>query len=278
MGDSDGYVDTLVLLAGDGQVAARYNIVLVAEGYSKTDAGTFFKDAQAICNTVLAEPPFAALASSINVFRLDVWSTESGADVSAKQVKTYFNAAFDDTTTQLLRVDEALVVKTVQQALSDNAVAGHAHKMIVVVNTDSYGGSGGIGAGVCVASRETGAITLLHELGHLFGLLDEYDSASDKHAPPSHAPPAPPKIATSPNISMSCNYADLPWKDLVDPATPLPTEGPNVTASTVGAFEVEDEGSTAYRPQWQCRMRHLKTDAFCVVCARHIAQTLKTAL
>lgn len=282
MGTADGTVERLVLVAGDGAIGARYNLVLVAEGYRAEDADTFYGDALKITKAILAEPPFAAHKKALNIFRLDVWSKEAGADRGSTKAATYFDAAFDNVTTQLLRVDEELVAKTVQDAFVEDEHEGHAHKVVVVVNTSAYGGSGGLGAGVCVTARSHGASTLLHELGHLFSLLDEYDSPAAFPQPLGNppAPPTPPLSTTpitSPNISFSAERANLPWANLVASATPLPTDGYG-NAKTIGAYSVKDQGMTVYRSQWECCMRSVGLDPYCTVCAGHIESILKPIL
>lgn len=281
MSKNDGTIDRLVLVKGDGKVAERFNLVLVAEGYRKDEASTFEADALAVANKVIAAAPFDTMASALNIFRLDVWSTQSGADRNGTKVATYFDAYFAQDPQRLLLVDAVLVTDTVEAALSDAAAGAHAHKIVVIVNTVFDGGSGGISAGVAVASRAVSARTVVHELGHLFGLVDEYDTVGPdsisnwSHVPPS--PPAPPKSQV-PNLSMSYALADLPWADLVDAQTPLPTDGySQATWSTVGAFAVADSVGSNYRPQSRCRMRYAETGSFCTVCERHIEQALKAA-
>jgi len=265
VGTSDGYVERLVLVAGDGQIASRFNIVLVADGYRDVDRTLFEADAAQIAISVLSAKPFVDHADTVNIFRLDVWSAERGAGDASHTVRTYFDSAFDANVPQLLLANTALVANTVQLAFSSDGSDGHAHKMIVVVNTDTYGGSGGVGAGVAVASRAEAAITLLHELGHLFGLLDEYDRPN---VLASFAE------SVAPNLASSSVRTDLPWADLVAPKTFLPTDGHRVPDATVGAFSVDDDG-TSYRPQWRCRMRHTVTGSYCAVCERHIARILE---
>ena len=68
MGKADGEVTQLVLVAGDGQLAKRFNVVIVAEGYRKVDQATFEADALAVANAIVGAEPFAGLAAAINIF------------------------------------------------------------------------------------------------------------------------------------------------------------------------------------------------------------------
>jgi hypothetical protein len=284
MSESEGTVEQLVLLWGDGRVGAAFNIVIVAEGYRDDDLDTFAGDARAVLGQLKANEPFASNIDAFNVFRLDVASDEAGADDQTGQRATYFDAHFEAYPPQLLLVNAELVETTIQDQLREGEGAEDVpvHKAIVLVNTPRDGGSGGIGEAVCVCSREYGAANALHELGHTFGLTDEY------------TPEGPGEVSKAvrqrlreleavereaawdaiwPNLSISPCKDDLPqpWAALIKLGTRLPTtrkpEEPPLPLDTVGAFA--DLDSSFYRPQWECTMRDSE-DTFCAVCANYI--------
>ena len=82
MGTSDGTVQGTTKIVDHGSDADRWNLVLVSEGYRSTQMGQFQTDAQNFVNTLFATAPFDTLQSAINVHRVDVTSTDSGADDS----------------------------------------------------------------------------------------------------------------------------------------------------------------------------------------------------
>jgi len=270
-----GIVEGLVPLHGHVQLYdQRFNLVLVAEGYRAGDRAMFEGDVAAVVDRLRAAAPFAAHPGAFNVFRLDVWSVEPGASRGAASVNTYFRAQFPGTFAgssappQLLLVDEDLVLATVEQQLAQTFKKKVClpHKIIVMVNTEYHGGSGGAGDGIAVASRAHGpavtARTVLHELGHAFGLIDEYPAGG----------------GWAPNLAHASDRDRLPWEDLVPASASLPSmggAGSGISFATVGAFADPDLPGW-YRPQWLCRMRYSRHDAFCKVCARYIERALQS--
>src|SRR5688572_21703467 len=86
MGTSDGGVLGLTTVLNNGPNNQRFNIVLVAEGFQNTtaDQNAFNQRCQDVVNAFQDEPWFGAgLLGSINIHRLNVWSTDQGADSPA---------------------------------------------------------------------------------------------------------------------------------------------------------------------------------------------------
>ena len=67
--------------------------------------------------------PFLASERGLNIYRLDVWSQQAGADrpraagPPGRHRVTYFNAHFSEVIFRLLLVDEELVIETVRALL-----------------------------------------------------------------------------------------------------------------------------------------------------------------
>src|SRR5262249_24573251 len=118
--------------------------------------------------------PFDELSPAINVFRVNVSSTDSGADDPASAggtgatARTYFDATFGANGIRRLLVCNSTTALQVAAAQVPEFTA-----VMVVVNSTVYGGSGG---GVATSSLATGATEIaIHETGHTaFGLADEY--------------------------------------------------------------------------------------------------------
>jgi IgA Peptidase M64 len=254
--------------------------------------GQYAVDAQAFVDKLTTTAPFDTLRDAINVFRVDVTSTDSGADdpklcgSTGATAATFFDASF-------CHGDPGKEIQRLLEVDNDRARAvAHFevpkwHVVIVIVNSAVYGGSGGR---VAVYSKHPDAVEIaLHELGHTgFGLADEYSSFAGcgvTEVDKNHAPAGEP---SQPNVTTNSNGSTIKWRNLIDPLTPVPTTvnpdcshcdpvtGPpaGLPADVVGAFEGANTFHCgAYRPQFDCRMRTLGKP-FCAVCSRRIRVTL----
>ena len=80
MGTGDGTVQGLITLVDNGPATQRLNVVLVAEGFRASELDAFGDACDDFVNALRAESWFPVLGRAINVHRLDVASTDSGAD------------------------------------------------------------------------------------------------------------------------------------------------------------------------------------------------------
>jgi hypothetical protein len=289
MGASDGYVIGLSKMLDHGPASIRWNVVLVAEGFQASEMPKFHNEVSKFIDKLFNTKPFDEMWCAVNVYSLDVASTESGADEpsggectgSGITRATYFDATFCSGGTQrALSVDAILVVNTVNAYLPEHDV------IIAVVNSTTYGGLGGLYGGVGTyslgfspISGKGGVEIAIHEMGHsAFGLADEY-AYDDGNV---YSGPEP----FQPDITANADKNTIKWKDLIGAAINVPTQknsncsqedtSPSpVPAGTVGAFE----GAGYYhcglfRPEYNCRMRELAAP-FCAVCTRVIKQTLQ---
>ena len=87
MGVTDGTVLGKTKIVDNGSPAERSNLVLVGDGYRASEMSTYHTHAQEFVDALFAEPPFNdtyffgwRLSDAINVYRIDVTSTDSGAD------------------------------------------------------------------------------------------------------------------------------------------------------------------------------------------------------
>jgi IgA Peptidase M64 len=296
MSTADGRVVGATKIIDRGPDSARWDLVLVAEGYTQAQLAQFATDAQNLAQQILATPPFDTFAPAINVHRIDVASTESGADhmdyetagcESAEEApKTYFDATFCSQ-----GIDRYLTVNTgtVLQVVDD--LVPHWDVAMVVVNSTAYGGSGL--DDVPVLSLHADALeTALHELGHAaFGLADEYESLrgctgadleddlEDGRA--QYDGPEP----VEPNVTANADRETIKWRALLTPGVRLPTtENADCSecdpqrnpfpAVTVGAYEGAGKYHCGlYRPTFNCMMRS-SDQPFCAVCEERIRVVL----
>lgn len=290
MTTSDGSVGATARIVDHGAASERWNLVILGDGYRQSEMPAYHAQAQKVADTIQATPPFTELASAINIWRVDVLSTDSGADDpiacggSGTTARTYFDATFcgDGTIQRLLTVDEGTA----------RSVAGSAvpewHFVMVLVNSPIYGGSGG---SVATVSNHVAAMEVaLHEMGHTaFGLADEYEfwsgcgSGEKGHDKYADAEPA------QANLTKDANAATMKWNTLITPGAAMPTtanancascdpQASPVRAGTVGAFEGAGYFHCGlYRGEFSCRMRALD-HPYCAVCQRAIRDTIRPFL
>jgi hypothetical protein len=274
-----------------GPDALRYNVVLLGDGYRAAEMAKYHADVQAFVDTFKQTAPYDALWCGINVHRIDVVSTDSGADDpvacgdgtagSGALARTYFDSTFCSNTA----IRRLLACDSVSARNVAHARVPAAHVVIVVVNSPLYGGSGG---DVATFSTAPGAYEIaLHEMGHTaFGFADEYEyyagCGSGEAGHDVYAGGEP----VEPNVTRNTNRATLKWRSVLTSATdPLPTTAnancaqcdpqPNPKAADyVGAYEgARYMHCGCYRPSFNCRMRMLG-EPFCAACQKAIRDAL----
>ncbi|MBP2334447.1 hypothetical protein JOF41_000625 [Saccharothrix coeruleofusca] len=279
MTTSDGAVIGTTQIFGSAPRNRAFNIVLLAEGFTAAQQGAFNTAAASFVTALLGTPPFGDLSPAINVFRVNVRSTDSGADDPASaggtgaSVRTYFDATFGGNgIRRLLLVNQTTALQVATAQVPEFSL------VLVVVNSTVYGGAGG---SVGTYSLAGGATEIaIHEAGHTaFGLADEYAYyAGGNETGHDHHPATEP---SEPNVTINRDRATLKWRWAVNAATAIPTmSNPDcskvdtrpspVPAGTVGAFEgAHYYHCGAYRPEHGCKMRDLGVP-FCRVCRQVI--------
>ena len=283
-GPGDGTVLGATKIADNGPNSLRWNLAVIAEGFTSSQQELFNAYAQQVVDEIYNRPQLQTYIPAINVIRLNVASNQSGADDplecggSGIFVNTYFDASFCSG-----GIQRALVANSALCTFVLNTWVPEWDVAVVLVNSPIYGGTGGQVAVFSVASgwREV----FVHELGHsAFGLGDEYEYwagcgiDTDQNFHPSYEPSVP-------NSTIQTNRALIKWRDLILPATPVPTtinancadcdyQGNPLPPSTIGLYEGADYYHCgAYRPRYDCLMRALGYD-FCPVCLREVDRVL----
>ena len=280
MTTADGNVVGTTQIFGSAPRGRAFNIVLLAEGFRSTEQAAFNTAAANFATALRATPPFDELSPAINVFRVNVNSTDSGADDPATApggtgatARTYFDASFGGNGIRRL-----LLVNSTTALQVGAAQVPEFSLVLVVVNSTIYGGAGG---SVGTFSLANGATEIaIHEAGHTaFGLADEYQYyAGGNETGHDHHPAGEP---SQPNVTVNTNRATLKWGWAVAATTALPTmSNPNCAtvdnrastapAGTVGLFEgAHYYHCGAYRPEHNCKMLSLG-QPFCRVCRQVI--------
>lgn len=172
---------TVTTVRSTGPDSNRVDIVFMGDGYTAGEiATTYAAHVQGMVDYLTSggtlTDPFGRYANFFNIYRVDVVSNQSGADVPPEgvSVDTALNASYfyDGVTDRLLYVDTGLATSVLNQAVSGTTI--HPDMKFVSVNSARYGGGGGafaVFAGANASARELA----LHEMGHSFaGLADEY--------------------------------------------------------------------------------------------------------
>lgn len=279
MSTADGSVLGSAQIFGAAPRNRAFNVVLLADGFTAAQQNDFNTACGAFVTAFMATPPFDELSSAINVFRVNVSSTDSGADDPAgaggtgATARTYFDASFGGNNIRRLLLCNATTALQVAAAQVPEFTV-----VLVVVNSTIYGGSGG---GVGTYSLAGGATEIaIHESGHTaFGLADEYPYyAGGNETGHDHHPAGEP---SEPNVTTNSDRNTLKWRWAVAAATAVPTmSNPNcsqidgraspVATGTVGLFEgAHYYHCGAFRAEYDCKMRALGVP-FCRVCRQVI--------
>jgi hypothetical protein len=239
--------------------AGTWNLLLVSEMFA--DEGRFFAFAAKLDAYIRSQAPFAqaGVGGKLRIEAL-FWKSPRGG---------LFNTQENG---RLVYGDTAVVNGFLAKSGSKGRLT------VVLVDLPRRGGAGG-GIGrpawvtVTSAPTERWEAVALHELGHSFGLADEYANADQ---------PTPEPHPLEPNVTDASDPAHAPWAALCTPGHPAkPTcaagVDPPAPLGIVGTYEGARYHATGrYRPTAECLMQ--RTDRpFCPVCQAAIARALASA-
>jgi hypothetical protein len=288
MTTADGTVLGTTVIVDHGNPSEHWNVVVMGDGYKVNELTKYHSDVDNFISKLSGTKPFDELWKAINIYRIDVSSTDSGADDpvacggTGATPATYFDASFCGNG----QLQRWLVVNrdTAIQVSTDSVPAWDV--ILVLVNSSIWGGTGGSGIAI-TPTHPAAAKIAIHEIGHAaFGLADEYDYEEGcESGETGHDRYNGPEPVES-NITINTNRATIKWRLLIDPTTPLPTTSNSdctkcdsqpspVPEGTVGAFEgARYFHCGIYRPEFNCKMRDLFQEAFCAVCQETIIRGL----
>ena len=240
-----GFGQTATALVLNGDPSNRIDLVILGDGYTADELEKFATDATRLRKDIFDEEPFREYKRYFNVWRVDVASIESGSDHPERDPPVAKDTAFDSTYNcadirRLICVD----LSKVEGALS-NVPLVQRDFVLMIVNDEQYGGSGGT---IAVASvRKTDV--MLHELGHsMAALADEYASS----------PPPKCRNDVEPfqvNVTMETDPALIKWGAWIDVGTAIPTGS---TENGVPGLYLGAKYCTEglYRPTFSSKMRN----------------------
>ena len=269
-----------------GPLAETIDIVVVSEGYDASEKAKFYRDAERVAQALFHHEPFASRRNKFAVRAVFAPSQDSGVSVphAGSWKRTVADTHFDTFYT------ERYLTSSAQQKIFDLIGTVPFEHIVVLVNTDIYGG-GGIYNSLTIMNSDhpTFVPVMVHEFGHAFGgLADEYAYGDQAESPyPADTEPWEPNITTLHDFGAK-------WQDMLPAGTAIPTPLDDLDKQDVRRIwhtfnqEQKDllnlklgvyEGAGyqlhgVYRPVQECRMRINECEEFCPVCTRAIVRMI----
>jgi hypothetical protein len=220
---ADKFIDPSAVPAGplltirdSGDPAQKLDVLILGDGYTAAERGKFERDARRLADVLLATEPFTSRQADINIWGLCPPSAESGISRPSEHRyrRTPVGATYDAFDS------ERYVLTFENKAFRDLAANAPYDVVEILVNAGTYGGGGIFGQFSTVAADNAWAgYVFVHEFGHhIAGLADEYYTSDV-----AYLPAADRLEPWEPNATALLDPANVKWKNLVQPATPLPT-------------------------------------------------------
>lgn len=244
------------------------NVAFVAEGYTEEEMPIFLRDATEAMEAIFAHEPFKALRDRFRIVAVKSVSRDSGASIPQKGVwlDTALSSSFDTfysdrylTTLHLFDLHDVL------------AGVPYEH-IIVLVNTDNYGGGGILNSyNLSMTHHRMFKPVVVHEFGHSFGgLADEYAYESEQlDIFPTDIEPWEPNITTLRDFESK--WSDMTTLDARNALGRLTVDRGEIGLYRGAGYNLHD----IYRPTPSCRMRDNTTPDFCPVCQRHLEYMIR---
>ncbi len=210
-------------LMGTGSPSQRVDIVIVGDGYAKSDMEKFRKDARRFNDVMFSIEPFKSRKNDFNVWLVEAESEDSGIDIPDKE--TWRRNILG---TRYSTFGVPRYVLTTENKTLRNVVAAAPYDFIcILVNDTRYGGGGiyNLYATTYTGEQNKGQewqmdYVYVHEFGHSFaGLGDEYYGSTTAYND-FYSPGVEP---WEPNVTALVNPKNLKWKHHIKPGTMLPT-------------------------------------------------------
>ena len=226
----------------------------VAEGYQQHEMDVFLDDVNTAVEALFSHEPFKKLRDRFNIVAVKSPSKDSGTSIPHDGIwlDTALGSHFDT-----FYSDRYLTTLNLKQLHDVLAGIPYEH-IIVLVNTDNYGGGGILNSyNLSMTHHRSYKSVVVHEFGHSFaGLADEYAYENEQ------IPMYPNDIEPwEPNITTLKDF-DSKWKDMESEGAGL-HEGAGYSLKGV------------YRAYEDCRMRTNEHPEFCPVCQRAIERLIR---
>ncbi|OQX73448.1 MAG: peptidase M64 [Bacteroidetes bacterium 4484_249] len=255
-----------VKISGDPE--NKIDIIILPEGYSEAEMGTFIRDCENFRDVLFSFKPYSDYKESFNIRGVLASSAESGSDIPADTIwkKTLINTSFYtfDSERYCMTYDN--------KSVRDLAANAPYDQIYILVNSNKYGGGAIYNYySISVNSNLHAAKIFVHEFGHGFaGLGDEYYNSEVAYSEfyPLDVEP------WEPNLTTLIDF-DKKWKHLLKKRTPIPTPSEKKYLNKTGVFEGGGYAAKGvYRPAYDCLMNSFKGDEFCEACNEAIVKMI----
>ena len=201
----------------NGPAAEKVDLLVLGDGYTAAELPKFHGDVARLVGALFAQEPFKSRKKDFNVRAIDLPSGRTGINRPNAGVfhRTPLSAEYN------IFDSERYVLTLDNRALRDVAAAAPYEFIEILVNERTYGG-GGIFNDQATAAVDSAfaEYVFVHEFGHHFAALaDEYYTSDVAYETGGGEKPEP----WEPNVTALHDPASLKWRDLVSPATPIPT-------------------------------------------------------
>ena len=217
--ESAAHADRVVAILDNGDPATKVDLLLLGDGYTEKQHDTFIGKAQEVTEILFATSPFKERKSDFNVWALAPASAESG--ISRPSTNTYRDSPLGTAYDAFRAVRYML---TFDNRNMRRIASSTPYDFVeILANNEVYGGGGIYGLyATAAADNEWLPYLFVHEFAHHFaGLADEYYTSASVYEPPANI-----IEPYEPNVTALLDPAELKWKHLVTPNTPLPTPWP----------------------------------------------------
>ncbi len=235
------------LLQQAADTANCIHLAYLAEGYRAEEMGAFIADARAAMEALFEHEPFKSSRSRFNIVAVKSPSAESGASNPGKGI--WKNTALHSH--WYTNYSERYLTTSHLKDMHDLLAGTPYEHILVLVNSDGYGGGGILNSYILSTTRNAWAKpVVVHEFGHSFaGLADEYAyDAEPVDLYPLDVEP------WEKNITTRVDFRDK-WENLL---------GKDKAAGFYEGAGYKLKG--VYRAYEDCRMRTNETPEFCPAC------------
>ena len=208
---------TVIDIQISGPPEDKLDLLLVGDGYTEKERPKFEKDARRLVEALFAQSPFKERRADFNVRAICPPTGQSGISrpLTGIHRRSAVGATYD------AFGSERYILSFENRSWRDVAANAPYDAVAIIANGQTYGGGGIFNLYTTVAadSMWSGYI-FVHELGHsVAALADEYFTSDTAYLPEEgHEEPW--------ELNITADPTGAKWKDLIAPATPLPTPWP----------------------------------------------------